>query len=183
MNPRVLFASIALVGVALLLPATALGQAPRTAWGDPDLQGTWTNTTTTPLERPADLEGKQVLTDEEWAARNSVSGISDDRPFDTVGFYNDYWLEQGQLSERTSLIVEPPNGKLPPYTQAAEERIAARRQYRSRQPSRISRRLDRPERLRPLPDTRHAGVDDARLLQPQPTTSCRRRTTWRFAWR
>ena len=75
-----------------------------------------------------------MLTDEEWAARNAVSGISDDRPFDTVGFYNDYWLEQGQLQERTSLIIDPPNGKLPSYTPAGEERIAARRQHRAENP-------------------------------------------------
>ena len=134
MNPRVLFALLTLVAVALVLPAAALGQTPRTAWGDPDLQGTWTNTTTTPLERPDDLGDKEVLTDEEWAARNAVSGLSDDRPFDTVGFYNDYWLEQGQLHERTSLIVDPPNGKLPPRTPEEEERIAARRQYRAENP-------------------------------------------------
>ena len=75
-----------------------------------------------------------MLTDEEWAARNAVSGLSDDRPFDTVGFYNDYWLEQGELHERTSLIVDPPNGKLPAWTPAEEKRIAARRQYRAENP-------------------------------------------------
>ena len=133
MNPRVLVASFALLGVALL-PVTATGQTPRTAWGDPDLQGTWTNTTTTPLQRPDDLGDKEVLTDEEWAARNAVSGLSDDRPFDTVGFYNDYWLEQGELHERTSLIVDPPDGKLPAWTPEEEERIAARRRYREDNP-------------------------------------------------
>ena len=134
MNPRVLIALVTLVAAALVLPAAALGQTPRTAWGDPDLQGTWTNTTTTPLERPDDLGDKEVLTDEEWAARNAVSGLSDDRPFDTVGFYNDYWLEQGQLHERTSLIVDPPSGKLPAWTPEEEQRIADRRQYRADNP-------------------------------------------------
>ena len=134
MNPRMLFALMTLVAVALALPAAALGQTPRTAWGDPDLQGTWTNTTTTPLERPDDLGDKETLTDEEWAARNAVSGLSDDRPFDTVGFYNDYWLEQGQLHERTSLIVDPPDGKLPAWTPEEEQRIAARRQFRADNP-------------------------------------------------
>ena len=134
MNPRTLFTLATLATFALLLPAATLAQAPRTAWGDPDLQGTWTNTTTTPLERPDDLGDKETLTDEEWAARNAVSGLSDDRPFDTVGFYNDYWLEQGELHERTSLVVDPPNGKLPPLTSAAEERLAARRAYRAANP-------------------------------------------------
>ena len=134
MNPRVLFALVTLVAVALVLPASALGQTLRTAWGDPDLQGTWTNTTTTPLQRPDDLGDRETLTGEEWAQRNAVSGLSDDRPFDTVGFYNDYWLEQGQLHERTSLIVDPPNGKLPAWTPEEEQRIAARRQYREDNP-------------------------------------------------
>ena len=116
MKTRLLYALVTLAAVALVLPAAALGQTPRTAWGDPDLQGTWTNTTTTPLQRPDDLGDRETLTGEEWAQRNAVSGLSDDRPFDTVGFYNDYWLEQGQLHERTSLIVDPPNGKLPAWT-------------------------------------------------------------------
>ena len=134
MNPRALVALFVLAAIALL-PAAAQGQTPRTAWGDPDLQGTWTNTTTTPLQRPDDLSDKAVLTDEEWAARNAVSGLSDERRADgTVGFYNDYWLEQGQLNERTSLITNPPNGKLPSYTPAGEERLAARRQHRADNP-------------------------------------------------
>ena len=63
-----------LVGLVLLVPAAVQAQGaagngdpatPRTPWGDPDLQGTWTNTTTTPLERPAALAGKDVLSAEE----------------------------------------------------------------------------------------------------------------------
>ena len=96
--------------------------APLTPWGHPDLQGVWTNTTTTPLERPADLAGQAVLTEEEWALRNPLSTLSDDRPAGGVGFYNDFWLDQGQLSMRTSLLVDPPDGQLPPVTEA--ERLA-----------------------------------------------------------
>jgi len=134
MQPRLIYALVTLTAFVLVLPAAAQGQTPRTAWGDPDLQGTWTNTTTTPLQRPDDLGDQETLTGEEWAQRNAVSGLSDDRPFDTVGFYNDYWLEQGQLHERTSLIVDPPNGKLPAWTPEEEQRIAARRQYREDNP-------------------------------------------------
>ena len=99
---------------------------PQTPWGHPDLQGTWSNASTTPLERPADLTGQEVLSDEEWAARNSVSGLSDDRPIPGVGFYNDYWLEQGELSKRTSLIVDPPDGRLPPPTTEEDQRQSMR---------------------------------------------------------
>ena len=126
MSHRLLGTLLVLAIPLLLAPATAAAQQeaaagswtpPLTPWGDPDLQGAWTNTTTTPLERPADLAGKTELTDEEWALRNPESGLSDDRPSgDPVGFYNDYWLEQGELSRQTSLIVEPADGRLPVTT-------------------------------------------------------------------
>ena len=102
-------------------------EPPRTPWGDPDLQGTWTNTTTTPLERPDDLEGKELLTEEERAERNPESGLSTESRSATrpTGAYNDYWLEKGELSLRTSLIVDPANGKLPPLMPKAAMRRAA----------------------------------------------------------
>ena len=99
---------------------------PQTPWGHPDLQGVWTNTTTTPLERPDDLVGKEVLSEEEWALRNPESTLSDDRPGAGVGFYNDFWLDQGQLSMRTSLIVDPGDGQFPPVT-AEEQQAQVRR--------------------------------------------------------
>ncbi|MCY3842004.1 MAG: hypothetical protein OXH69_00530 [Acidobacteria bacterium] len=110
----------------LVVPAAAAQETastPRTPWGHPDLQGAWTNTTTTPLERPDDLEGREFLTQEEWAERNPGSGIS---AYD-AGAYNDYWLEKGELSMRTSLVVDPPDGKLPALIPAEEERVNARR--------------------------------------------------------
>ncbi|MCY4602032.1 MAG: hypothetical protein OXF27_19185 [Acidobacteria bacterium] len=132
MNHRA-FATL-FVAIALLLwtPPALAGQPPDAArgtwsppvtpWGHPDLQGTWSNASTTPLERPADLAGKAVLTDEERAARNLTAGLSDDRPSgDPVGFYNDYWLEQGELSQRTSLIVDPEDGRLPPTTTVEQQ--------------------------------------------------------------
>ncbi len=100
---------------------------PLTPWGHPDLQGTWSNASTTPLERPADLAGKEMLTDEERAARAPLARLSDDRSVgDPVGFYNDYWLEQGDLSRRTSLIEEPGDGRLPPTTLAEQQLQATR---------------------------------------------------------
>ena len=100
----------------------------RTSWGDPDLQGMWTNSTTTPMERPAALEGKEFLTQEEWAERNPGSGFSFEEPSVAMptGAYNDFWLEKGDLSMRTSLIVDPPNGRYPPLTPEAQERRRAR---------------------------------------------------------
>ena len=106
--------------------AAAGGESFRTPWGDPDLQGTWTNTTTTPLQRPTDLADKAFLTVEEHAVRDQQVALSVDldnrypegdagTPV-SVGAYNNYWMERGTLSARTSLIIDPPDGRLPPMT-------------------------------------------------------------------
>ena len=99
----------------------------QTSWGHPNLQGTWSNTTRTPLERPHDLGEQQVLTEEEWAERNqrqiTSGGISPSMP---TGFYNSFWLERGPLSRNTSLIVDPPNGRLPPVTAAERKSLSER---------------------------------------------------------
>ena len=96
----------------------------RTPWGHPDLQGAWTNSTTTPMERPADLKGKEFLTEEERALRNPDAGISafEQSTIMPTGAYNDFWLEKGELSLRTSLIVDPPDGRYPSLTAEAVER-------------------------------------------------------------
>lgn len=82
--------------------------AARTPWGDPDLQGVWTNSTTTPLERPDTLAGKDVLSDEERADLDTQAARNADRPprpGDT-GAYNDFWFDRGKRSGRTALIVD-----------------------------------------------------------------------------
>lgn len=111
------------------MPAMVVGQTQtaRTAWGDPDLQGIWTNTTTTPLERPEDLAGKAVFTPEEFATRNAeVAEASslDNRPRNETGAYNEFWMERGVLNLRTSLVIDPPDGKLPELTPTETERRA-----------------------------------------------------------
>src|SRR5262249_38815776 len=90
----------------------------RTPWGDPDLQGAWTNTTTTPLERPDAFAGKTVLTDEERRDLDERAVRNADRApkAGDTGAYNDFWLDRGKQSGQTSLIVDPPDGKLPPLT-------------------------------------------------------------------
>jgi hypothetical protein len=96
----------------------------RTPWGHPDLQGVWTNATSTPLERPAQMSGKEVLTDEERKALDERAAQNADRPprpGDT-GAYNSFWLENGSFLNRTSLIVDPPDGRLPPLTPEAKRR-------------------------------------------------------------
>jgi hypothetical protein len=108
--------------------------APRTPWGEPDLQGYWTNATMTPLQRPADLADKALLTPEEYAKRNadvSARQNADQAPRKgDPGTYNDFWFERGPLNYRTSLVIDPPDGRVPPLTPEAQERAAAARSGR-----------------------------------------------------
>ena len=103
---------------------------PRTPWGHPDLQGIWTNETITPFERPTELQGKEFLTAEEasqlerqTAQKNAAAdGTS---PPGTVGGYNRFWFDSGTevLSTRqTSVVVDPPDGKVPVRPEAEAKR-------------------------------------------------------------
>jgi hypothetical protein len=115
--------------------ATTAGPALRSADGQPDLQGYWTNTTVTPLERPKELADKAFFTPEE-AAEYAKRELA--RPEETgPGTYNDvhYNLSQFGLEKkqskvaaniRTSLIVDPPDGRIPPMTPEARKRAADR---------------------------------------------------------
>ena len=111
-----------LVGFLAAVPAAVAqeGQyaAPRTPWGAPDLNGVWSNATTTPLQRPAELADQAFLTEEERILRNPGSGVSTEEvsPFNPTGAYNDFWLEKGELNLRTSLVIDPPDGRLPALT-------------------------------------------------------------------
>jgi len=123
-----------LVGIVLAAaPATAQKWSPpHTPDGQPDLQGTWTNITITPLERPAELAGKEFLTPQEAAEyeKRIVAANNVDRknlpPEVDVGLaYNDAWYDRGTKvvgTRRTSLIVDPPDGKIPPLTPEAQKR-------------------------------------------------------------
>ena len=111
---------VVLVCLLVVLPVTASAQsarAARTAWGDPDLRGQWTNATTTPLERPEDLQGKETLTDEELAVRDPEFTAR-------IRFNSIYevYMERGGLIRQTSLIVDPPDGRLPALTPRAQTR-------------------------------------------------------------
>ena len=119
-------------GALMLLAVEATGQpAPRTAWGHPDLRGTWTNVTATPLERPRDLAGKSVLTEDERAERFrqfTLETTTDAVPrAGSTGSHNEYWRERGVLLRRTSLLVDPHDGRLPALTpegQQVRDRLA-----------------------------------------------------------
>jgi len=109
---------------------------PRTPWGHPDLQGLWDNGTPTPLERPDNLAGREFLSETEWAAiAEEVSTRADRRPAnaaaDVALAYNNEWYDRGAPLKRTSLIVDPPSGKLPPLTPEGQRRAAAREAARA----------------------------------------------------
>ena len=148
MTRRWLVRSVAaLVAVSWLVPAVAAGQEPtpasepetfRTPWGEPDLQGIWSYATFTPLQRAAELGGREFLTPEEIAAQNRADAnraTSErrgelDAERDLALAYNQVWWDRGESTGRTSLIVDPPDGRLPPLTPAAERRQAELREYR-----------------------------------------------------
>jgi hypothetical protein len=101
-------------------------KAPRTPDGKPDLQGIWTNNVATPLERPRDLAGKEFFTDEEAAAyEEQIRG----RPDTNADVVSDtaVWWEKGKTivtTHRTSLIIDPPDGRLPALTPEAQKKMA-----------------------------------------------------------
>jgi hypothetical protein len=132
---------------AAVVGAAAAQEAPRTAWGDPDLSGTYTsdNSIGVPLERPAQFGTRAELTDEEYAARvnaNDVQIAKDQNPLPESEFSAEdaaainasrHWLERPDVPSRaTSLLVGPPNGRIPERTAAGEQRFAERRSRRGR---------------------------------------------------
>jgi hypothetical protein len=130
---------LAAVPVASQPPtAAAKGKAakpwtpPRTPDGQPDLEGVWDFRILTPLERPNDLAAKQVLTDEEAAAlekRAAETRVDAPPPPGNPGTYNQFWCDFGTKvadNKRTSLIVDPPDGRLPALTAEGQKRAAAR---------------------------------------------------------
>ncbi|MCY3845666.1 MAG: hypothetical protein OXH69_19245 [Acidobacteria bacterium] len=153
MRQRNLAVLCAAAAVVALAPALAAGQAevPRTSWGAPDIGGVWDFRSITPMERPDDLADQEFLTEEEAArleqetvARNqelldrpaqrtAVTESVDSGENGAPGFYNNFWLDRGTTTvgtRRTSLIVDPPDGKMPPFTPEAAARQEALRAAR-----------------------------------------------------
>lgn len=120
---------------------------PRTPWGAPDLQGIWNTNTLVPFQRDEKYGNRALMTEEEHAkalaelqqrnqrpGRDSrevagKSGIGTEK--DVARAYNEFWFgdKPTKLSYRTSMIIDPPNGRMPPYTPAATKRIADKREF------------------------------------------------------
>jgi len=121
-------------------PAAKIGNPPRTPDGQPDLQGIWSYATLTPLERPRELAGKEFFTEKEVAdyEKNLLEKNSRDRrdggaEADLARAYNDLWYDSGAhvvKTRRTSLIIDPPDGRIPALTAEAQKREAARAEDR-----------------------------------------------------
>ena len=120
-------------------PAAGQGEAAPTPWGEPDLQGIWTTDYQTPLERPAQYANREFFTDEERAAvdaeRARLLGLDSRRAprgseQDVGGAYSAaIFLTHKHLGQRTSLVVDPPDGKIPPLTPEATRRSDEIRAY------------------------------------------------------
>src|SRR5262245_26099053 len=115
-------------------PGGQPGAVPRHVSGHPDLQGVWTFSTVTPLQRPAELAEKaRFASQEEADAYAKRAALNLDRPprAGDPGAYNQFWIDAGTSvtrSLRTSLIVDPPDGKIPPLTPEGQKRLTATNQ-------------------------------------------------------
>jgi hypothetical protein len=130
-----------LVTVACMTAVLAQSPAPRTPWGEPDLQGTWTSEAelSVPFERAKEFGNRQLMTDQEFAVRQAAvqkQRASDNADFDLetadtsnagqVGSATSpppHWLERGKASRRTSMVIEPADGRVPPMTDEGRERL------------------------------------------------------------
>ena len=121
--------------ITLAAPVSALAQstsaegvyvAPRNEWGQPDLRGVWNFSSNTPLERPARYADQEFLSDDDVAriraeALDDIARSDGNSSQGGVGGYNQFWIEGLPLEDnrRTSLIIDPPNGRLPARVQGA----------------------------------------------------------------
>jgi hypothetical protein len=152
---RRLVISMSCLLLCIAVSYAAQGPALRTLDGHPDLQGTWSFATVTPMERPANLAGKEFFTEQEAAAyekdvveRNNKDRRDGTAESDVSRAYNDFWWDSGTKvvkTRRTSLVIDPKDGKIPPMLPAARER------QQERQSVNRGHEFDGPEN-RPLPE-------------------------------
>ncbi len=119
--------SASLIVIAFSMTAAKVWTPPRAADGHPSLEGYWTNASFTPLERPAELASKEFFTEAEAAAwqkqriERENSQAKDDIHYDNVIWQGENY-PKGAAARRTSVVFDPPDGKLPPLSAAGQKR-------------------------------------------------------------
>jgi hypothetical protein len=184
----VIGALVAIIGTQTSAQAPA---ALKTPWGEPDLQGIWTVEYDTPFQRSPRFANKEFFTDEERAefdrVRSQIRG-RDERgergsEIDVAGAYNDQWGGMKRTGRRTSAVIDPPNGRIPPMTPEATKIATADRELRlafmqatqtcklnqpgcaggKYDPTPTSRRNELPARYNTARINRHDGPEDGAL--------------------
>jgi hypothetical protein len=179
-------------GTSAQAPSGSITSALKTPWGEPDLQGIWTDETDTPLQRPAQYANQEFFTPEQRAqldrARTDLLERERDRTErgtarDVAGAYNSAFVSFKRTGARTSLIVDPPNGRMPPLTPEAQKIAAAERDFylallqatetcMAREPACSGGKYDptpsprfdeRPPRYNAVRYNRHDGPEDGAL--------------------
>jgi hypothetical protein len=169
-------------------PAAAV---PTTPWGEPDLQGIWTVESDTPLQRPAKYANQEFFTEAQRAEldreRSALLGrdkrVERGTELDVAGAYNAVFMSKKHTGARTSLIVDPPDGRIPPLTPEAQKIAAADRNFRlallqatetckaksvacsdgKYDPTPSPQRADLPARYNTARMNRHDGPEDGSL--------------------
>src|SRR4029434_10420900 len=133
MKIRIACVVVVILAIQAVSQVGAQDQVRRTPWGDPDIEGIWTNATLTPLQRPPELASKEFFTAEEAKQfqQTRLQQTNADRPPPPgqVGAHNDAFFERGTSivrSRRTSLVIDPPDGRIPALTPDAQRKVEAR---------------------------------------------------------
>ena len=132
---RSVFLGVLLLSAVAVSAQTAKPKIARAADGHPDLQGTWDFAQLTPFERPNNLAGKSSFASDDEAeefAQSRIENNNKDRrdggaAADVERAYNDFWWDFGKrVAKQTSLVIDPPDGRVPPLTAAAQARVGNR---------------------------------------------------------
>jgi hypothetical protein len=171
--------------------APALKTSLTTSWGEPDLQGIWTDESDTPLQRSPKFANQETFTEaqraeldrERSALMRRDKRVERGTELDVAGAYNAVFTSQKRTGARTSLIIDPPNGRIPPMTPEAQKLAAADREYRlallqstdtcknksvacaggKYDPTPSQRRSEPPPRYNTVRINRHDGPEDGAL--------------------
>src|SRR5438445_11016661 len=183
--------TVAQEGPTPSVKAPAAAQVLKTSWGEPERQGIWTDESDTPLQRPAKYANQEFFSEAQRAEldKERAALLGRDRrvergtELDVAGAYNSVFLSMKHTGARTSLIVDPPDGRIPARTPEAQKIAAADREFRlallqatetcknksvactggKYDPTHSSRRAELPPRYNPARMNRHDGPEDGAL--------------------